>query len=473
MSSYHGLSTVSLRRRAKNGSNGRGIANIIRWYYLSTSNTELKDGSWGMSVPTKTAGTWIWFKDITTYTDGEQWTTHPICMTGDAGDSGRGVKTITRYYYLSTSSTELQDGAWGTSVPTRVNGTWIWTKDITTFTDNSTSETSPINVSGFNGSDGKTSAENQNRGFYSDTAIYQWNDSIRDSFLYKKAEWPKYIRFRVKTKGASLQGVAPTSTAGDDNYEAANDLGFVAESVAFTEEQITDKLTVRKMKTAATGARIEAEGTLMKVFGTSNVANIIFGVNSDGLAVLTYYDNNGNKLYDLGPSGIAYVQVREAKMTQMYMRLVGTTADAVYNTFSLAYNGDALPKATKKLNTDTVYKFTAKMVAGIVDANQSAYDGKYYSSSSTNSATGAPSGSTIPDGWYEECDTDSTDYGNVENVDYDNSVLGASTLDNYDSRNEQVIAQPYVHSKVLFHYVSGVYTNESLIVYWNSTLINR
>ena len=363
--------------------------------------------------------------------------------------------------YSAVSGTVLQSRSYNVTVTGKYNGITYTAKTFLLV---------DVPLKGAQGNDG---VETIYCGWYESTRTYVYNESIRNAFRYQASGWSTSYKYRLKNKGASLTGVPPTNMTGDDNYEVATSIPFVAEELAITDEQITDKLTVRKLKTAATGARIEAEGTLMKVFGTSNVANIIFGVNSDGLAVLTYYDNSGNKLYDLGPSGIAYVQVREAKMTQMYMRLVGTTADAVYNTFSLSYNGDALPKATKKLNTDTVYKFTAKMVAGIVDANQSAYDGKCYSSSSTNSATGAPSGSTIPDGWYEDCDTDSLDYGNIENVDYDNSTLNATTLDNYDSRNETVIARPYVHSKILFHYVSGKYNNESIVVYWNSTYVNR
>lgn len=40
------------------------------------------------------------------------------------------------------------------------------------------------------------------------------------------------------------------------------------------------------------------------MFGEFSSPNIRFGVNASGYAVLTYYDNNGNKLYDLGPQGI-------------------------------------------------------------------------------------------------------------------------------------------------------------------------
>jgi hypothetical protein len=43
--------------------------------------------------------------------------------------------------------------------------------------------------------------------------------------------------------------------------------------------------------------------TKADIFGTV-ARNIHFGVNSDGMAVLQYYDNSGVLLYDLGPDGI-------------------------------------------------------------------------------------------------------------------------------------------------------------------------
>ena len=119
----------------------------------------------------------------------------------------------------------------------------------------------------------------------------------------------KFIFLEI-SKNSSTVSFQITSTSGDANWESASSLTFVAEQLAITEEQITDRLTVRKLKTSSVGARIEAEGTMLKVFGTNNISNIVFGVNSDGQSVLTYYNNQGEKLYDLGPSGIAFVQAR-------------------------------------------------------------------------------------------------------------------------------------------------------------------
>lgn len=108
--------------------------------------------------------------------------------------------------------------------------------------------------------------------------------------------------------------------------------------------KVSNDLVVSKLKTAEAGARIEASGTMLQVFGNMAL-NIRFGVDANGYAVLSYYDNNGVKLYDLGPQGLNYIDMSEAKMTP-----ISVCTDA--NNLSAAY-------------TDW-YSFTAKRLDGQV-----------------------------------------------------------------------------------------------------------
>lgn len=54
--------------------------------------------------------------------------------------------------------------------------------------------------------------------------------------------------------------------------------------------------------TNVNGASVKIEDGLMEVFGTNGVANIRFGVDDEGQAILSYYDKTGKWLYDLGPN---------------------------------------------------------------------------------------------------------------------------------------------------------------------------
>ena len=52
----------------------------------------------------------------------------------------------------------------------------------------------------------------------------------------------------------------------------------------------------------------------MKVYGTNHRCNIKFGVNSNGEAILSYYDKDGKWLYDLGPNKLDGGQLAESKL---------------------------------------------------------------------------------------------------------------------------------------------------------------
>lgn len=71
--------------------------------------------------------------------------------------------------------------------------------------------------------------------------------------------------------------------------------------------QVSSNFTAGALKTGNGGPHVEISGSEINVFGMT-ARNIRFGVNSQGLAVLEYYDNDGKLLYNLGPSG--YVEIK-------------------------------------------------------------------------------------------------------------------------------------------------------------------
>lgn len=76
--------------------------------------------------------------------------TGPQGAQGDKGNPGRGVKSIVPQYYLSSSNTTQTDGSWSNSQPAWVSGKYIWTRDYTTWDDNTTSTTTPVLASALN-----------------------------------------------------------------------------------------------------------------------------------------------------------------------------------------------------------------------------------------------------------------------------------------------------------------------------------
>lgn len=63
---------------------------------------------------------------------------------GEKGDIGVSVSSVTPMYYLSTSATKLQGGSWLTTKPEITTGKYLWTKQRTTFSDNTTKDSTAI-----------------------------------------------------------------------------------------------------------------------------------------------------------------------------------------------------------------------------------------------------------------------------------------------------------------------------------------
>lgn len=78
--------------------------------------------------------------------------------TGATGAAGKGVKSIVEQYYLSTSNTAQSGGSWVTAPPAWANGKYMWTRSVITYTDNSSTTTSPVCATGDKGATGATGA---------------------------------------------------------------------------------------------------------------------------------------------------------------------------------------------------------------------------------------------------------------------------------------------------------------------------
>lgn len=153
------------------GANGIGVQSVDVMYYQSTSATSLIGGSWQTTAPAWVDGKYIWSKTVITYTDSNTTETEPACITGgkgstgekgdtgNTGAAGKGVTSIVEQYYQSTSATSLSGGSWSTTYPGWVNGRYIWTRSIITYTDGSATTTTAVCVTGQKGDTGATGAK--------------------------------------------------------------------------------------------------------------------------------------------------------------------------------------------------------------------------------------------------------------------------------------------------------------------------
>lgn len=117
---------------------------------------EWKAGTyWYYDEVTHNGSTWICIESTTTQEPSDSSTDWlKVVSKGEDGTSGKGVKSIVEQYYLSTSQTSLTGGSWSTTPPTWEKGKYIWTRSVITYTDDSTTTTDPISVTGGAGENG-------------------------------------------------------------------------------------------------------------------------------------------------------------------------------------------------------------------------------------------------------------------------------------------------------------------------------
>lgn len=69
---------------------------------------------------------------------------------GKTGTTGKGIKSVQDQYYLSTSNTTQTGGSWKNTQDEWEEGKYIWTRSFITWTDNTTSYTTPVLADGIN-----------------------------------------------------------------------------------------------------------------------------------------------------------------------------------------------------------------------------------------------------------------------------------------------------------------------------------
>ena len=211
---------------------------------------------------------------------------------------------------------------------------------------------------------------------------------------------------RATAKAAGLEITSSGVTLYGEKIKVENTLstGQTTTAALFTDGAINAALILAQMLTSQglNGQMVRIADGLINIYGKAGTANIRFGLNSSGQAVLSYYDDNGNFLYDLGPAGIASLSKTDAKITsEQYIK-----AEDAGLTTPLGENVD-LPwvdttkswyTATKDNNyilfvkgatgkTTTLYRYSAPRVNGKIVADSANGFGTYALASAADGRT--------------------------------------------------------------------------------------
>ena len=141
----------------KDGSDGASVYVSAIEYQVSASGTTPPTGAWLSQIPTAGAGMYVWTR--TSYSDGKK--SYTVALQGkdgskgdkgDPGSDGKGVRSTDVSYKLSTSGTTVPTGTWQSSVLAPTTTQYLWTRTVTTYTDNS--KTTSYSVGGKVGAPG-------------------------------------------------------------------------------------------------------------------------------------------------------------------------------------------------------------------------------------------------------------------------------------------------------------------------------
>ena len=124
---------------------------------------------------------------------------------------------------------------------------------------------------------------------------------------------------KATAKAAGLEITSSGVTLYGEKIKVQNTLstGQTTTAALFTDGAINAALILAQMLTSQglNGQMVRIADGLINIYGKAGTANIRFGLNSSGQAVLAYYDDNGNFLYDLGPAGVASLSKTDAQIT--------------------------------------------------------------------------------------------------------------------------------------------------------------
>ncbi len=302
------------------------IAKVDVEYYLSTSATSLSGGSWSTTAPTWVNGKYMWSRTVTVDGAGNKIYSpnqNGVCIAGAKGDTGakgdkgdtgatgqtgpqgpqggtgatgKGVSSIVEQYYKSTSSTALSGGSWSNTYPGWENGKYIWTRSVITYTDKTSTTTTPVCVTGTKGDTGVKGDKGETgpagKGINSTAVTYQ-----------------------ASTSGTSI----PTGTwATSIPSVAAGSYLWTRTIITYTDKTSTTSYAVGKMgSTGATGKGIKS--TSITYQAHSNGTTAPTGTWTSNIpqtsaskpylwsrTVLTYTDNTTSTTYSVGstPDGV-------------------------------------------------------------------------------------------------------------------------------------------------------------------------
>ena len=267
------------------GATGNGISGVSIQYQLGTDGDTIPTGTWSdtPSTPTDTLP-YMWTRNVTTYTDGSTHTSYSISAKGTKGNNftiqgstktisglpstgidgegymvgtelyvwtngkwndivdmkgvkgdqgiqgiqgltGNGISGVSTQYQLGTDGATIPTGTWNNTPSTPTDSLpYMWTRNVTTYTDKSTHTSYNISAKGTKGNNftiqGSTNSVaglprtgTDGEGYMVGTELYVWtNGKWNDIVNMKGVQGDRGIQGIQGIKGDTGNGIKSTST---------------------------------------------------------------------------------------------------------------------------------------------------------------------------------------------------------------------------------------------------------------------
>jgi phage minor structural protein len=205
-----GYSVTYVAKDGNNGSDGLpgkdgvGIKSTTITYAVSSSGTTAPSSGWVTNPPAATAGQFMWTRTVWTYTDNSTETGYSVGKIGNNGSqgpAGNGIASTAITYQASASGTNAPTGTWSTTIPNVPAGQFLWTRTVTTYTNNTNSTAYTVAKMGSDGKPGSNgvSVSSVVEEYYVSTSPTSQAGGSWSTTVPNNSDPNKYIWRRLKT----------------------------------------------------------------------------------------------------------------------------------------------------------------------------------------------------------------------------------------------------------------------------------
>jgi len=171
-----------------------------KMYYLQTSLTgepSKESTEWSTVRPASISGQHMWMMAVDILKNGTEIKHTPVDLTGQPGESGRGIVGTPKVTYQgSTSGTIVPNGEWSEEPPLLNDGMYLWIKKTTLYSDGTSSDEYAVTKNGNTGSAGVGIKDDPIREYYLSTSKTElnggeWSDT-KPQVTTGKFVWTRY-----------------------------------------------------------------------------------------------------------------------------------------------------------------------------------------------------------------------------------------------------------------------------------------